>query len=100
MGTGSPFAMPSPRAAVRVTACVALFAATSISRAAAQTTTRASVNSSGQQSDFTNRAPAISGDARFIAFDSDATNLVAGDTNGVSDVFVRDTLTGQTTRVS
>ncbi len=32
----------------------------------------------------------ISDDGRFIAFQSTATNLVAGDTNGVSDVFVRD----------
>lgn len=35
-----------------------------------------------------------------MAFGSDATNLVAGDTNGSSDVFVRDRLTGATARVS
>ncbi|MBI3360632.1 MAG: PD40 domain-containing protein, partial [Chloroflexi bacterium] len=44
--------------------------------------------------------PSISGDGRFVAFDSLATNLVAGDTNGVADIFVRDRQTGQTTRVS
>ena len=33
--------------------------------------------------------PAISADGRFVAFESDATNLVPGDTNGVHDVFVR-----------
>ena len=32
----------------------------------------------------------MSADGRFVAFDSAASNLVAGDTNGVSDVFVRD----------
>jgi len=43
---------------------------------------------------------AISADGRFVAFDSDATNLVVGDTNGVSDVFVRDRQAGSTVRVS
>src|SRR5207302_988 len=37
---------------------------------------------------------------RFVAFDSDATNLVAGDTNGATDVFVHDRQTGATERVS
>jgi hypothetical protein len=35
---------------------------------------------------------AISGDGRFVAFYSDASNLVSGDTNGFTDVFVRDPL--------
>ena len=34
--------------------------------------------------------PSISADGRFVAFASGATNLVAGDTNGTGDVFVRD----------
>src|SRR5262249_34311602 len=34
--------------------------------------------------------PALSGDGRFVAFSSAANNLVAGDTNGVADIFVRD----------
>ncbi|MEE8429060.1 MAG: hypothetical protein V3S33_06115 [Gammaproteobacteria bacterium] len=37
---------------------------------------------------------------RYVAFESFATNLVAGDSNGVYDIFVRDTQTGVTTRVS
>ena len=37
---------------------------------------------------------------RYVAFRSDATNLVAGDTNGRTDVFVRDRSTGKTTRES
>ena len=44
--------------------------------------------------------PSISGDGRYVAFQSAATNLVAGDTNGVADVFVRDRQTGTTERVS
>jgi hypothetical protein len=43
---------------------------------------------------------AMSADARFIAFTSAATNLVAGDTNGSIDVFVKDRQTGAVTRVS
>ena len=44
--------------------------------------------------------PAISADGRFVAFESMATNLVTGDTNDQSDIFVRDRKTGSTTRVS
>lgn len=45
-------------------------------------------------------APSISGDGRYVAFVSDADNLVSGDTNNTADTFVHDILTGQTTRVS
>jgi Tol biopolymer transport system component len=44
--------------------------------------------------------PAISRDGRFVAFASAASNLVAGDTNGLVDVFVRDLATGRTTLLS
>ena len=39
-------------------------------------------------------------DGRHVVFRSDATNLVAGDTNGQRDVFVRDVVLGTTTRIS
>jgi Tol biopolymer transport system component len=39
-------------------------------------------------------------DGRYIAFESTATDLVPGDTNGMSDVFVRDRVAGTTQRVS
>jgi flagellin-like hook-associated protein FlgL len=42
----------------------------------------------------------ISADGRFVVFSSEADNLVAGDTNLVSDGFIKDTLTGITTRLS
>src|SRR4051794_9344185 len=45
-------------------------------------------------------APVISADGRFVAFSSHASDLVAGDTNGVADVFVVDRATGTTTRAS
>jgi uncharacterized repeat protein (TIGR01451 family) len=44
--------------------------------------------------------PSISADGRYVAFDSQASNLVKGDTNGAIDVFVHDRLTGTTERVS
>src|SRR5262245_22104251 len=47
-----------------------------------------------------NDRASITPDGRFVAFMSFADNLVAGDTNGVADVFVRDRLTGTTERVS
>jgi Tol biopolymer transport system component len=68
---------------------------------AAQTFQRVSVASDGTQAigPFTDN-PAISPDGRFVAFESSASNLVAGDTNGRTDVFVHDRLTGITTRES
>ena len=65
------------------------------------TTNRISVDSSGTQANgpsFLSTISVING--RFFAFQSKATNLVSGDTNGVSDVFVHDRSTGQTIRVS
>jgi len=63
-------------------------------------TVRASVSSSGVEAQSEARFPVISGDGRFVAFGSSAGNLVAGDTNGASDIFVRDLSTNETTRVS
>ena len=44
--------------------------------------------------------PTISSNAHYVAFTSSASNLVSGDTNGASDVFVTDLGTGSTERVS
>src|SRR5438874_169044 len=63
-------------------------------------TTRVSVATGGGQANGNSIAPAISKDGRFVAFYSDASNLVAGDTNRARDVFVHDRQTGETTRVS
>jgi Tol biopolymer transport system component len=55
----------------------------------------------GDPGDGSSIVPQISGDGRFVAFVSDATDLTAaGDTNGVRDAFVRDLRTGRTERVS
>jgi Tol biopolymer transport system component len=66
------------------------------------TTERASLDSGGAQGNGVSGSDAvsISGDGRYVAFDSSASDLVGGDTNGASDVFVRDRLFGTTERVS
>jgi len=63
-------------------------------------TERVSVDSAGNQADGESASPSMSADGRFVAFSSSATNLVPGDTNGQSDVFVHDRRTGTTERVS
>ncbi len=63
-------------------------------------TTRVSVVSDGTQGNGLSFFSSISADGRFVAFESDASNLVASDTNAVSDIFVHDRQSGQTTRVS
>jgi Tol biopolymer transport system component len=64
------------------------------------TTTRVSIASDGTQADRTSYLAAVSGHGDTVAFASEATNLVPGDTNGVHDVFVHDRLAGSTTRAS
>jgi hypothetical protein len=49
---------------------------------------------------FSLSGPSVSQSGRFVAFSSDATNLVPDDTNGLTDVFVHDHVTGSTERVS
>lgn len=53
-------------------------------------TERVSVSSDGDQADQASSLPVISGDGRYIAFESFAANLVSNDSNGNKDIFVRD----------
>jgi hypothetical protein len=62
-------------------------------------TTRVSVGAGGTEANDSSSGR-ISGDGRFVVFSTYASNLVAGDTNGTGDVFVRDRQTSTTTRVS
>ncbi len=64
------------------------------------TTERVSVGADGVQADGASSGVSIGADGRFVAFSSVADNLVSDDTNGVSDVFVRDRVIGVTVRVS
>jgi hypothetical protein len=85
------------------TACALMMTLASIGTAAARTapqTIRVNVRTPSGQANAGAFYESVSGSGRFIAFESDATDLVSGDTNGVSDVFVRDRRTHQTTRVS
>jgi Tol biopolymer transport system component len=66
----------------------------------AGTTRRVSVSSAGVQGNDESFLPSISNDGRFVAFGSRADNLVPGDTNATSDIFVHDRVTGVTERVS
>ncbi len=54
----------------------------------------------GRPGDGDSSDPVLSGDGRWIAYRSEASNLVAGDTNGVADIFLHDRATGETRRVS
>ena len=63
-------------------------------------TKRISVGAGGKWSNGNSIHPTITPDGRFVAFESDASTLVAGDTNRETDVFVRDRRTGRTERVS
>src|SRR5205085_7045102 len=66
------------------------------------TTTRVSLDSAGVQGNDESDiyGDSISPEGRFVVFQSAATNLVPGDTNGVYDVFVHDRQSGTTMRVS
>jgi uncharacterized delta-60 repeat protein len=61
---------------------------------------RVSTSASGVQVAGPSWAPEIAGDGRYVVFESEASNLVAGDTNGVADVFLKDVQTGAISRVS
>ena len=61
---------------------------------------RVSVGSDGAPADRASETPSISADGRFVAFSSEATTLVPGDTNQHGDVFVRDRTIAETSRVS
>jgi len=61
---------------------------------------RVSVASDGTQGNGDSHRPSISADGRFVAFLSEASNLVPDDTNDVRDVFVFDRLTRAVERVS
>lgn len=70
----------------------------------AGTTVRISTSAAGAEGNALSSGdlvgPSISDDGRYVGFYSEATNLVAGDTNGRGDAFVKDVVTGAVFRVS
>jgi hypothetical protein len=69
-------------------------------RRAGPTTRRVSLAPDGAEANDESHPGAMSHDGRYLAFQSRASNLVPGDTNRANDVFVHDTVTGVTSRVS
>lgn len=61
---------------------------------------RVSVSNKGVEGNAVSDSPKISADGRVIVFESDASNLVPGDSNNKRDIFAYDRVTGQIERVS
>ncbi len=84
-----------------ITATATLAAATLIPQPAfAGSITRASLSNAGLQLNAGSAEAALSADGRFVSFSTAATGVVSGDTNAVTDVFVRDVSAKKTVRVS
>ena len=64
------------------------------------TTSLVSVDSWGSEGNADSYNPSLSADSQRLVFDSDASNLVPGDTNAARDVFVHDLAAGTTSRLS
>lgn len=64
------------------------------------TTSLVSAGLDGRGGNNNSNRPQVSDDGRYVSFDSQASNLVSGDSNNVSDIFLRDMRTGRTERVS
>ena len=100
----------TPRAATVVVSAAFLLTLTATSVAATPTlaashhrealTQRVSVTNTERQANDSSDSTALDSTGRYVAFSSAATNLVRGDTNKVTDVFLRDRKKGTTTRVS
>jgi Tol biopolymer transport system component len=63
-------------------------------------TTRVSISRTGAQSNGASFNASLSPNGRYVVFDSNATNLAPGDSNGARDVFVHDCATGSTIRMN
>ncbi len=88
------------RVAVVLAISIASAAAGSAAWASQGTTLRVSVAAGGGDTTSNSNWPSAAADGRYVAFSSWADNLVPGDTNGQSDIFVRDLQTGTTRLVS
>jgi Tol biopolymer transport system component len=89
--------IPRPAALLRFAAPSCLLMA---SASAQVSNERVSLSYAGAEGNAASYGSAISADGRYVAFISDATNLVAGDSNGARDVFLRDRVAGTTIRVN
>jgi hypothetical protein len=85
---------------VSLSVAVVLGMAVGVADAATPSTSRVSLSSTGTEGNSASYGGTVSADGRFVAFASNATNLVSGDANGSTDVFLRDRKSGQTLLVS
>lgn len=96
--------MPDFLQAIRTPVTAVLFffliAVGAVPKADAGNMHRVSVTSAGGQVEGVSDHPSISSDGQIVAFQSSASGLVPGDSNGNEDIFVHDLLAGATTRVS
>jgi len=100
-GGRTRFAGRRPRGVLRWLRAASLaFAAPLICVQAIEADELISSGLNGDAADGASSRPAISGDGRWVVYDSTATNLVEGDGNGQSDVFLYDRQTGETRKVS
>ena len=65
-----------------------------------QTTELVSVNSDGTQANGLSLFSVVSNNGRYVAYESTADNLVAGDTNGLGDIFLSDRINSTTIRIN
>jgi beta propeller repeat protein len=63
-------------------------------------TTRASISQAGVEANGVSDKPSVSADGRYVSFRSTASNLITGDTNNITDIFRKDTQTGEVVRAS
>jgi Ca2+-binding RTX toxin-like protein len=84
----------------RVEAPIAFGSETVEAYSAVLTTRRVSVGDNDTEGNSDSLLPSISADGRYVVFSSYASNLVSGDTNDALDIFVYDTVTNTTRRVS
>ncbi|WP_031485247.1 TolB family protein [Streptomyces bicolor] len=85
---------------VAVAVAVALTGTTAGAAPQAPSTERITLSNTGEQGTSHAGGPYLSANGRYAAFESEAPNLVPGDTNGVADTFVRDLRTGRVERIS
>jgi Tol biopolymer transport system component len=83
-----------------VVCCAFALIGTPAASAGTEHTRRVSVGTTGTQGDGNSESPSISSNGRYVAFESSSDNLVANDTNGMRDIFVRDRLLGTTELIS
>lgn len=92
-------AMRGASVAVIAGAVVATAALSASAAPARGETERVNVSATGAQASADSRTVSMSGDGRYVVFESDADNLVPGDANGRVDVFLRDLRRGTVERV-